>query len=261
MNNETISNLLLLIIVCIIIWIVFNSNSKKNNKRDNFMTNFMKEEIPVPPPNRISNSLELFDNITMENNNYNTNNCNIINSNIIKDYKNKYYPIYKHQINCNKNSNTNHSDCNQTMDANSINRYTLVMNNNKSCSTCINDKKNYKKHLYNQLPDEIKNIDNELYNKKKITNNNVSNFVNFENNVYQNSIGETSVDKMAEIRTNIGTCGLKDYGTTIADIYDNLLSTTSGKKLESEMPNPDKITGILEDASKASFYSDIYKPV
>ena len=197
------------------------------------VSKIIKEEKPVIPPTINKNSFESFDNTTLQSNN--TNNCNIINSNIIKDYKNKYYQMYKHQIDCNKKNNlvnTNNIDCNQSTDANSINRYTLVMNNKKSCANCINEKKDYRKSMYSQLPDEVKNIDNEIYNKKKITSNNVSNFVNFENNVYQNSIGETSVDKMAEIRTNIGTCGLKDYGTTIADIYDNLLSTASGKKVD-----------------------------
>ena len=61
---------------------------------------------------------------------------------------------------------------------------------------------------------------------------------------------------MAEIRTcQTGTCGLKSYGTSIANVYDKLLNTPFYTNKKS--CNPDAITGILDDAA----FSDDYAPV
>jgi hypothetical protein len=171
-------------------------------------------------------------------------NCNIVNSDIIKDYKKKYFGMYAHQMGC-KGS----EGCNQSTDANSMNFYTLEMNKNKSCSTCVMNQPILDRPSYNKLSKDIQAMDNDVHNQQQITQANISNFVNFENNVYQNSIGETQVDKMAEIRTNVGTCGLSEYGTTIAQVYDNLLSTVSGETLNNSNPDPSTITGILDDLS------------
>ena len=171
-------------------------------------------------------------------------NCNIINSDIIKDYKKKYFGMYAHQMGC-----SGSEGCNQSTDANSMNFYTLEMNKNKSCSTCVMNQPILDRPKYDKLSKDIQAMDNDVLNQQQITQANISNFVNFENNVYQNSIGETQVDKMAEIRTNVGTCGLSEYGTTIAQVYDNLLSTVSGEKLNNSNPDPSTITGILDDSS------------
>jgi hypothetical protein len=86
---------------------------------------------------------------------------------------------------------------------------------------------------------------------------NVSNYVDFENNVMLNSTGgETQVDKLAEIRTCVsGTCGLSSYGKSIANVYDKLLDTPAYTNRASCDPNA--ITGVLEDASMSSGYANM----
>jgi hypothetical protein len=111
--------------------------------------------------------------------------------------------------------------------------------------------------MYDNLPEETKAADAQRMDKKNISDANVSNFVDFENNVYLNSIGETPVDKMAEIRTSeckSGTCGLQSYGKSIANVYDKLLDTPAYTNRASCDPNA--ITGVLEDASYASGYAN-----
>ncbi len=108
---------------------------------------------------------------------------------------------------------------------------------------------------YADLPDDVKATDAKIAAQKNVTEANVSNFVDFENNVYQNSIGETPVDKMAEIRTCVsGTCGLRSYGKSIANVYDKLLDTPAYTNRGSCDPN--FINGILEDASIADNYAN-----
>ncbi len=113
------------------------------------------------------------------------------------------------------------------------------------------------KESYDNLPESTKKADSKRLDQKNYTNANVSNFVDFENNVYLNSIGETPVDKMAEIRTSqcaSGTCGLQSYGKSIANVYDKLLDTPAYTNRASCDPNA--ITGLLEDASYASGYAN-----
>jgi hypothetical protein len=110
--------------------------------------------------------------------------------------------------------------------------------------------------MYNELPESTKNEDKERKFHKKVTDANISNFVDFENNVYQNSIGETPVDKMAAVRTcETGTCGLRDYGVSIANVYDNLLSTPFSTDPKS--CDPSLISGILDDASNTDMYASV----
>ncbi len=116
---------------------------------------------------------------------------------------------------------------------------------------------NFDMDAYDNLPEETKEADAQRMDKKNISDANVSNYVDFENNVYLNSIGETPVDKMAEIRTSeckSGTCGLQSYGKSIANVYDKLLDTPAYTNRASCDPNA--ITGVLEDASYASGYAD-----
>lgn len=109
---------------------------------------------------------------------------------------------------------------------------------------------------YEDLPEDVKQADANRKNQKNVSNANVSNFVDFENNVYQNSIGETSVDKMAEIRTcKSGTCGLRSYGKSIANAFDKLLDTPAYVNRNS--CNPNFINGVLEDAAYADNYQNM----
>lgn len=80
---------------------------------------------------------------------------------------------------------------------------------------------------FENLSNDLKAKDKELTKKKKVSFANVNNFANFNNYVNQNGVLETSVDKLAEIRsdvTNSATCGLNQYGQTISQVYDNLMS-------------------------------------
>ena len=202
---------------------------------------------------------------------------------MISDYKNKYYKMYAHQIECNNNSKVGcKKQCDETdLDSNnadfvSLNQLILEKNNNRSCSTCtqqpilsravgvqniLDQVSNFdnvsasfmnsqvkNQEGFNNISDELKEKDIELSKKKKVSFANVNNFANFNNYVNQNGVLETSVDKLAEIRTGTtgsATCGLKQFGQTIADVYDNLMSSpyTEYKKA----CNISKITGINED--------------
>jgi hypothetical protein len=100
--------------------------------------------------------------------------------------------------------------------------------------------------------------DMELANKKRVTFDNCNKFANFADYIDQNGVMETSVDKMAEIRTqDSATCGLKSYGKSIADVYDKLLNTPYLKYQKS--CNLDNISGVFEDASPTSDFAELNK--
>ena len=59
---------------------------------------------------------------------------------------------------------------------------------------------------------------------------------------------ETSVDKLAEIRSNItnnATCELNKYGQSISEVYDNLMKNPYTQYQKS--CDTSKITGMLQD--------------
>jgi hypothetical protein len=62
---------------------------------------------------------------------------------------------------------------------------------------------------------------------------------------------------MAEIRTNVGTCGLKEYGTTIAQVYDNLLATAASESIYGDSNDFGMITGMIDDSSFSSAYQSL----
>ena len=241
--------------------------------------------------------------------------CNLSNSlsdsdkNMISNYKNKYYNIYAHQINC-ANGTGNMTGCakkcytngmspslcktqdctdsmnqlNDSADFVSLNQLILEKNNSRSCSTCTqepmltratgiqnildqvtnldNVSKNFmdsqvmsqdvspvqSKDNFSNISQELMNKDKELAKKKKVSFANVNNFANFNNYIAQNGVLETSVDKMAEIRsnpTNNSTCELKKYGQSISEVYDNLMKNPYIQYQKS--CDTSKITGIMED--------------
>lgn len=240
--------------------------------------------------------------------------CNLSNSltdadkEMISSYKNKYYNMYAHQINCsNSQGNTtgcakkcyangmspsqcNSQACNDSMndlnngpDFVALNQLLLEKNNSRSCSTCtqgpilsravgvqnildqVSDMDNVSRSFmdsqvtgqngvsgvqenFGNLSRELMNKDKELAKKKKVSFANVNNFANFNNYVNQNGVLETSVDKMAEIRsdvTNSATCGLNQYGQSISQVYDNLMSNPYMQYKKS--CDVAKITGITEN--------------
>ncbi len=113
------------------------------------------------------------------------------------------------------------------------------------------------KENYEDLPEETRAADEQRLFKQNVSNANVSNYVDFENNTMLNSTsGETQVDKLAEIRTCVsGTCGLTSYGKNVANVFDKLLQTPAYTNRASCAPN--LITGILEDASIGSDYKNV----
>ena len=92
--------------------------------------------------------------------------------------------------------------------------------------------------------------------QKKVTSNNIGNFTDFKNKINQNSIGETSVDKMAEIRgSENGTCGLRSYGKSIHNVYDKLMSSPSyDNKNTCELS---KINGIYDNKIPTDIYEKV----
>ena len=111
---------------------------------------------------------------------------------------------------------------------------------------------------YDGLPEDVKMADEARLKKMNQIDANVSNYVNFENNVYQNSIGESAPDKINEIRTcqdAYGTCSLKDYGSSIANAYDKLTANPAYTSRNS--CNPYQLTGILEDSAPTDMYASV----
>ena len=175
------------------------------------------------------------------------------------------------------------SELNNMGDFVSLNQLILDKNNTRSCSTCtqgpmmsravgvqnilnqVTDLDNVSasfmnsqlltqptvnpmREAFNNLSEELKEKDAELKKKKKVTFANVNNFANFNNYISQNGVLETSVDKLAEIRsdnTNSATCGLKQYGQTISQVYDNLMSNPYMEYKKS--CDVEKITGISDN--------------
>jgi len=112
---------------------------------------------------------------------------------------------------------------------------------------------------FEMLPNRMEMEDRERLQKMKVTNANLSNYVNFEDNVNLNSIGETQVDKLAQFRSSCatGTCGLKDFGKSIKNVYDNLLSTPAYK--ERKACDPYQLTGINENLPLGDEYATYNK--
>jgi len=247
----------------------------------------------------------------------------------VKNYKNKYYNMYAHQIECNNNGTNGKTTgcgkkcygngmglkkCNPTdmecmksqrqlnngPDFITLNQLALDNNNSRPCVTCLGDKivsradgvqtildqvskmdnvsrsfmkadvldlekfttneyeNEYKNETSNELNQELKEKDKELVKKKKVTFNNVNNYANFNNYIDQNGVLETSVDKLAEIRTRpngSATCGLQSYGKNISEVYDKLVNTPYMEYKKS--CNMDKITGMLDDNANTSSYQNL----
>lgn len=96
----------------------------------------------------------------------------------------------------------------------------------------------------------LKAKDKEQVMKKKVSFANVNNYANFNNYIAQNGVLETSVDKLAEIRsntTNSATCELNKFGQSISEVYDGIMKNPYMEYKKS--CDVGKITGILEDSA------------
>ncbi len=217
--------------------------------------------------------------------------CNMlgVNSSTMDDYKKKFYTMYAHQIECpakcamkangmSKGCGMG-TKCGLGKDCQNVNTPTSIPDtfalnylaldnaNKKPCVTC-----NYKSTAnqlnrewmekispsYDGLPEDVKIADEARLKKSNLIDANTSNYANFKNNVYQDSIGESAPDKINEIRTcqdAYGTCKLSDYGNSIATAYDKLMANPA----YASRNNCDsyKLSGILEDATYTDNYANV----
>ena len=217
--------------------------------------------------------------------------CNMlgVNSASMDDYKKKFYSMYAHQIECPSKCGmkvdgmskdcgmgskcgmgadcTNVNTQNSIPDTFALNYLALDNANKKPCVTC-----NFKptgnqlnrewmekfSSSYDELPQDVKMADEARLKKSNLIDANTSNYVNFKNNVYQDSVGESAPDKINEIRTcqdAYGTCKLSDYGTSIATAYDKL--TANPAYTSRNNCNPYQLSGILEDAASTDMYANL----
>lgn len=218
--------------------------------------------------------------------------CNMLGVNTanMDSYKKKFYSMYAHQIECPSKCKLKAdgmskgcgmgSKCGLGKDCSNINSDTSIPDtfalnylaldnaNKKPCVTC-----NFKPTRnplnrewmerdvpsYDGLPEDVKIADEARLKKMGLIDANVSNYVNFENNVYQDSVGESAPDRINEIRTcqdAYGTCSLKDYGSSIANAYDKL--TANPAYTSRNNCNPYQLTGVLEDAAPTDMYASIH---
>jgi hypothetical protein len=183
----------------------------------------------------------------------------------LNEFAKNNYSLYAHQITCPNKCNLKVSNpCNKNNypDITLMNKNVLEDINNKSCVTCTKNpildriNRNYNIDSENELSNAVINEDIQRVEQKKVSFNNLDKFTNFQNEVYQNSIGETPVDKMAAVRTSQSeTCGLKAYGRKIQDVYNNLMGSISyDNRYDLETSKP---VGILEDQSNTNIYEEL----
>lgn len=217
--------------------------------------------------------------------------CNMlgVNSANMDNYKKKFYSMYAHQIECpakcamkadgmSKGCGMG-SKCGLGADCSNVNTNTSIPDtfalnylaldnaNKKPCVTCnfkptsnpLNREWMEREYpSYDGLPEDVRIADEARLKKMGLIDANVSNYANFKNNVYQDSIGESAPDKINEIRTcqdAYGTCSLKDYGSSIANAYDKL--TANPAYTSRNDCNPYQLTGVLEDAASTDMYANL----
>ena len=245
-----------------------NVNKQYEQQSYELITNQSDSNLSIDSENNYNIEDNKLQNINSENSINDTDmSYNLLNLNPenMDNFTKNNYALYAHQITCpNKCNLKANGSCNQTNypDITLIGNNTLKNNNNKECVSCtrkpiINKiNRNYDIDNDSNLFESAMNEDADRIEKKKVTFNNMDKFTNFQNEVYQNSIGETPVDKMAEIRTcGTGTCGLKSYGKSIQNVYNNLTNTISyNDRHNHEILNP---MGVLEDQSNTNIYEQL----
>ena len=239
-----------IIIIIIIVYIFF----KLLNSSENFENIESIETNKYPNPeimntNNILNNLYRKDNITNDIANTVDNNINdyykndinfqrigqygLLRNNNNIDYD-KYYDLYKHQLKCpcDDSKNVEFEKCKNNLDVFKIGNMALANNKKKPCVSC-----NFDEKIGAILTPEQKKADKEMILKNNIVNNNLGKFSDYNDFVNQNSNQfETQVDKLAQCRTG-ETCELNEFGNTIWQAYDNLLSTDFTKYQTSTNPN------------------------
>lgn len=217
--------------------------------------------------------------------------CNMlgVNSAAMDDYKKKFYTMYAHQIECPAKCGMKAdgmskgcgmgTKCGMGADCQNVNTPTSIPDtfalnylaldnaNKKPCVTC-----NYKptgnqlnrqwmeqvSPSYDGLPEDVRIADEARLKKSNLIDANTSNYANFKDNVYQDSIGESAPDRINEIRTcqdAYGTCKLSDYGNSISQAYDKLMANPAYTSRNN--CDPYQLTGVLEDAASTDMYANL----
>lgn len=217
--------------------------------------------------------------------------CNMlgVNSAAMDDYKKKFYTMYAHQIECPAKCGMKAdgmskgcgmgTKCGMGADCANVNTPTSIPDtfalnylaldnaNKKPCVTC-----NFKptgnqlnrqwmeklSPSYDGLPEDVKIADEARLKKSNLIDANTSNYANFKDNVYQDSIGESAPDRINEIRTcqdAYGTCKLSDYGNSISQAYDKLMANPAYTSRNN--CDPYQLTGVLEDAASTDMYANL----
>jgi hypothetical protein len=190
---------------------------------------------------------------------------------LVDDYKKKYFKMYRHQIECPKDCHlhslnlkkcnlSDNNDCQGifTNDYNNPDVFTLSnlaldKNNRRECVTCTANDSRQTKNMPNQN-DDVNEEDQVKINERRLNNRNK--FADFNDYIDRNGVMETSVDKIAELRTcNNGTCGLNSYGKKVSDVYNNLLSTTYTEEKNKCVNGP--VEGINDSNFNDSYASPI----
>ena len=193
---------------------------------------------------------------------------------LVDDYKKKYFKMYRHQIECPKEcqlhklnlNRCNLSDNNGcegifTKDYNNpdvftLSNLTLDRNNKRECVTCTaNDDRQTRDMMVpnSNVPNSNVNEEDDVkINQRRLNNRNK--FADFNDYIDRNGVLETSVDKIAELRTSTnGTCGLNSFGQKVSDVYNNLLSTTYTEDKNKCVQGP--VEGINDSNSNDTYAS------
>ena len=89
-----------------------------------------------------------------------------------------------------------------------------------------------------QLTTDQQKIDNENFIITKLRDDNSGKYSDFTHYILNSELQtETPVDKINEIRTSNGKIKLSDYGDTIWNAYDNLMSSTFTRYKDAHVPN------------------------
>ncbi len=288
-ERDGITTIVVIVIFIAILWFLFNNDS--NEKFDNDMNTISENKNNVNngetknenksenTTNNIANSVTDLLNYTgltqetkslensenskqqkqqMINAMKNVKGDNLLNIGNINDsdYMQKYYPLYKHQINCMERCGLNNTDYKCVQPADPIRMSLDAMNyaNNKTCSTCtaqLNDRN----FGYNSLPNDTIALDDDRLKMKENGINNVNKLVDFNNVTFQDSIsGPTQIGRINVERTSVlGTCDLNKFGNTIANSFDGLIGISQYKQNEKLTQ---QLVGYFEGNSEGNIYAN-----
>jgi hypothetical protein len=186
---------------------------------------------------------------------------------LVDNYKKKYFKMYRHQLECPKDCQLSNlrrcnlaenNDCQgiftneyNNPDVFTLSNLVLDRNNRRECVACTANDDRQTKDMINQNSnvneeEEVKINERRLNNRNK--------FADFNDYIDRNGVMETSVDKIAELRTcTTGTCGLNSYGKKVSDVYNNLLSTTYTQDKNQCVQGP--VEGINDSNSNDTYAS------